>query len=83
MDRITPETKSGSVESDGGVEDEEDGTPLKGVLPTYIEAISLPGTPLSHSSNRSSGDSFSSMSSTRLLLPNQSQETLAEDRMLL
>lgn len=81
--RISDDVKTVSVDSDGGAEEEEDGIPLKGVLPTYIEAISLPGTPLSHSSNRSSGDSFSSMSSTRLLLPNQSQETLSEDRMLL
>ncbi|GAB6029306.1 hypothetical protein CHUAL_005071 [Chamberlinius hualienensis] len=75
------EAQSKSVlDSDGLADEESEGTPLRGAVPTYIEAISLPGTPLSHSSNRSSGDSFSSMSSTRLLLPNQSQETLSEDR---
>lgn len=73
---------NGAVDSDGFADEESEGTPLRGARPTYIETISLPGTPLSHSSNRSSGDSFSSMSSTRLLLPNQSQETLSEDRLI-
>ncbi|XP_054708358.1 E3 ubiquitin-protein ligase MGRN1-like [Uloborus diversus] len=39
---------------------------------------SLPGTPASNASNHSSGDSFSSTSSTRLLLQNQSYDTLPE-----
>ncbi|GBM83192.1 hypothetical protein AVEN_262675-1 [Araneus ventricosus] len=39
---------------------------------------SLPGTPASNASVQSSGDSFSSTSSTRLLLRNQSYETLPE-----
>ncbi|XP_022252119.1 E3 ubiquitin-protein ligase MGRN1-like [Limulus polyphemus] len=39
---------------------------------------SLPGTPASNASNRSSGDSFGSNSSTRLLLPQQSCDTLPE-----
>ncbi|GFQ96397.1 e3 ubiquitin ligase Rnf157 [Trichonephila clavata] len=39
---------------------------------------SLPGTPASTTSNHSSGDSFSSTSSTRLLVKPQSYETLQE-----
>lgn len=39
---------------------------------------SLPGTPASNASNHSSGDSFSSTSSTRLLLRPQSYDTLPE-----
>lgn len=39
---------------------------------------SFPGTPASNVSNHSSGDSFSSTSSTRLLLRPQSHDTLPE-----
>lgn len=41
-------------------------TPQRWPLPHHV--TSLPGTPLSHISNRSSGDSYSSSSSTRHLL---------------
>lgn len=48
-------------------------------LAVHLEnSSSLPGTPASNSSNHSSGDSFSSTSSTRLLLQHQSYETLPE-----
>ncbi|KAI8435342.1 hypothetical protein MSG28_003667 [Choristoneura fumiferana] len=43
-----------------------DGAPPRWVLPHRV--TSLPGTPLSQASVRSSGDSYSSTSSTRQLL---------------
>lgn len=84
-DYYTPEDPSTTIltehlhkESQTAELEKEHGKP-KMILPSFIESVSLPGTPQSHASNRSSGDSFSSTASTRLLLPNQSQETLSED----
>ncbi|XP_063359953.1 probable E3 ubiquitin-protein ligase MGRN1 [Cydia amplana] len=59
-----PKHKHAELMSNGPVAG--DGTPQRWALPHRV--TSLPGTPLSQSSVRSSGDSYSSTSSTRQLL---------------
>ncbi|XP_077293165.1 mahogunin ring finger 1 isoform X2 [Arctopsyche grandis] len=50
----------------GNIISSTESTPQRWALPHHV--TSLPGTPLSHLSNRSSGDSYSSSSSTKQLL---------------